>query len=244
MITLPKDKLPPSRVWPKILFLYAAPKTGKTTVLSQLEGNLIIETDPDGAAFVEALKIQINNLKEYTEVCQTILKEGKPYKFVSLDTATFLEDWCVEEAGNMYRSSTIGKNFPQNENVLTLPNGAGYLWLRMAFQKYINMLTQCANNIIITGHLKEKFIGKKEDKDVTAIEIDLTGQIRRIMAAGCDAIGYLYRTQQQGATANAPKTEKLKVSFTTSDSVNCGSRCPHLAGQTFDFDWNKIYPII
>ena len=243
MITLPKEKLPATRVWPKITFLYGQPKVGKTTVLAELENNLIIETDPDGAAFITGLKIQVNSLKEYTEVVQAIVAEKKPYKFVSLDTATFLEDWCVADATIMYKSTAIGKNF-EGDNVLTLPNGAGYQWLRMSFQKYINMLTQTSDHVIITGHIKDKFIGKKDNNDVAAIDIDLTGQVRRIMAAGCDAIGYLFRTQQQGATASAPKTEKLKVSFQTSDVVNCGSRCKHLAGQTFDFDWAKIYPII
>jgi GTPase SAR1 family protein len=241
MITLPKEKLPATRVWPKILFLYGQPKVGKTTILAELENNLIIETDPEGAAFVNALKIQVNSLSEYTEVCQQIVAEKKPYKFVTLDTATFLEEWCVADATIMYKNTTIGKNFTE-ASVLTLPQGAGYLWLRMSFQKYINMLTSTADHVIITGHQRDKFLGQKKDTDVTAVEIDLTGQIRRIIAAGCDAIGYLYRTQLQGATASAPKTEKLKVSFKTSDTVNCGSRCPYLAGVEMDFDWNKIYP--
>lgn len=240
-IELPTTKLPATRKHPKILFLYGQPKVGKTTLLAQLENNLIIETDPDGAAFVEALKLQVNNLAEYETVCRKIIESKKPYKYVSLDTATFLEDWCQADATKMYKNSTVGKNFTE-ENVLALPKGAGYLWLRMSFQKYINMLVPCADNIIITGHLKDKFIGKKEDNDVAAIDIDLTGQIRRIIAAGCDAIGYLYRTQSQPAVAGGEVKQKLKVSFKTTDTVNCGSRCPYLAGVDTDFSWDLIYP--
>lgn len=238
---LPKTKIPPTRRWPKILFLYGAPKCGKTTILSQLENCLIIETDPEGAAFLEALYVQVNNLSEYAEVTSQIQREKKPYKFVALDTATFLEDWCVEDATKMYKSTTIGKNFTES-NVLTLPNGAGYQWLRMSFQKHINMLVGCADNIIITGHQKDKFLGKKENVDVAAIEIDLTGQVRRIMAAGCDAIGYLYRTSMQAAVAGQEAKQKLKVSFKTSDVVNCGSRATHLAGVDTEFSWKLIYP--
>lgn len=244
-IELPKTKLPPTRKWPKRLFLYGQPKVGKTTLLSQLDDCLIIETDPDGAVYVEALKLQVNNLEEFRQVCDAIISEGKKYKYVALDTATFLEDWCVADATNMYRSTTIGKNFDKdypNQNVLCLPNGAGYLWLRLSFQKYINLLVTTSDYVIITGHLKDKFIGTKSNNDVAAIDIDLTGQIKRIVAAGCDAIGYLFRTVMQAPIAGQEPKQKLKVSFKTTDMVNCGSRCPYLAGQEFDFDWNKIYP--
>jgi hypothetical protein len=238
---LPKEPIAPVRKWPRIFYVYGPPKIGKTTILSQLENNLIIECDEGGADFITALRIQVNNLDEYTQVTQKIVAAKKPYKYVSLDTSTKLEEWAEGEATRMYKSTTIGKTFTGG-SVLELPQGAGYYWLRMAFQKYINMLVACADHVIITGHIKDKWLGTKKDNDVQATDIDHTGQIKRMICAGADAIGYLFRTTQQGATANAPVTQKLKISFKTTDVVNCGTRCPYLTGQEFDFDWNKIYP--
>ena len=49
--------------------------------------------------------------------------------------------------------------------------------------------------------------------------------------AQCDAIGYIFRDED----------EVLCVSFKSKQSIEAGSRCNHLKGKVFPFDWNKIY---
>jgi hypothetical protein len=236
MITLPKEKLPPSRKNPKVLYLYGQPKIGKTTILSQLDNCLIIETDEGGADFISALKVQINNMSDFNEVTSMILKENKPYKYIALDTATKFEEYCEVQAGNDYRGSVIGKSFKEGRNILELPDGAGYLWLRLAFQRAMQRLISCAEYIILTGHIRDKFLGEKGKKDdsVASRDLDHTGKIKNMICGAADAIGFLYRTN------SIDTGEKLYVSFKTNELVNCGTRCEHLMG-SFPFDWNKIY---
>lgn len=243
MITLPTTPLPPSRVWPKLLYLYGQKKVGKTEALSKLPGCLILETDPEGADFLTCLRVQLNSMADYEEAVAALVQQKKPYKFVAVDTAVMLEEWCEYRATEMYKNSTIGKNF-KGDSVLALPEGAGYLWLRLAFQTALRKLMVCADNIILTGHLKDKYLKSMDTKekgkdsiDVYSRDIDHTGKIRSMVSAGADALGYLYRTLNP-----ATKTEKLWVSFQTSEAVTCGTRCPHLAGKNFEFDWELIYP--
>lgn len=249
-IELPTSMLPITRVSPKLLFIYGQPKVGKTEALAKLcqqlqernlPNNLIIQCDPGGADFVSAYKVQVNSLAEVNEVTTEIMKRGKPYKFVSVDTTTELEKWCEDDATEEYKKSVIGKNF-KGESVLMLPEGAGYLHLRHSFQKYMAKIMQCADHVICTGHIKDKFIGKKEGKDVSALDIDHTGQIKRMICAGADTIGYLYRVTKPSAKANEPGEDILKISFQTKEAINCGTRAKYLAGKDFEMDWSIIYP--
>ena len=231
MITLPKQKVKATRKSPKNMVIYGPPKIGKTTALSQLDDCLIIDLE-DGSDLVDALKVQVNDLSELTEVGKAIMKDGKPYKYIAIDTITKLEEWCEEDAKRIYMATPMGKNFEQKNpgaSVLSLPNGAGYLYLRIAYKKWIDRLNKLADHIILVGHLKDKMLEKK-GKEVAAKDLDLTGKIKSITCANADAIGYIYR-----------EDDETMVSFNSLDDVTAGSRCDHLKGQTMPLEWSNIF---
>lgn len=97
---------------------------GKTSLLSTLDNNLIIDLE-DGSDYVEALKIKIHNVNELNNLCKEIIKAGCPYKFITIDTVTALEEIAKPLALNMYKASPLGKNYTGND-ILSLPMGAGY----------------------------------------------------------------------------------------------------------------------
>lgn len=228
-IILPKNKSKAESKSPKILVLYGPAKIGKTTISSKLDNNLLLDLE-DGARFLDIMKINIKNLDHLKEVGREIIKQNKPYKYITLDTITLLEEWCEMEATRKYKSSIMGSKFTGN-SILSLPNGAGYGLLREEVMPYIRtILPMFADNIIIIGHLKDKLIIDKKGTEVTAKDIDLMGKLRNMVCAQADAVGYLFRD-----------SDDLMVSFDTKEEIVCGSRCEHLKGQTFKFDWNKIY---
>ncbi len=228
-IILPTSRAEPVSKNPKILVLYGPPKIGKTTISSLLDDNLLLDLE-DGARFLDAMRIGIKGLDHLKEVGREIIKAGKPYKYITLDTVTLLEEWCEMEATRKYKESAIGKSFKGN-TILTLPNGAGYGLLREEVMPYVRtILPMFADNIIIIGHLKDKLIVDKKGQEVSAKDIDLMGKLRNMVCAQADAVGYLFRDG-----------EDLMVSFDTKEEIVCGSRCNHLKGQTFKFDWSKIY---
>ena len=231
MMQLPTEKVAAARKSPKNLVVYGQPKVGKTTALAKLDNCLIIDLER-GSDMVEALKVQAGNLKELAEIGKAIMANKKPYKYIAIDTLTQLEVWCEAEAKELYRQTPMGKNFDADNkglSVLSLPNGGGYLYLRMAVKKWMDRLETLSDHIIYIGHLKDKQIEKK-GKEVSAKDLDLTGKIRSIACANSDAIGYVYR--QDGTTM---------ISFNSSDEVTAGSRCEHLRGQEMELDWSKIY---
>ena len=228
---LPKTKVKASRKSPKNMVIYGPPKIGKTTMLSLLDNCLIIDLE-DGSDMVDALKVKVNNLSMLSAVGKEIIKENKPYKYVAIDTVSKLEEWCETEGKRIYMQTPMGKNFEQKNpgaSVLSLPNGAGYLYLRIAFKQWIDRLNTLADHIILVGHLKDKMLEKK-GKEVSVKDLDLTGKIKQITCANADAIGYIYR-----------ENDITMISFNSLEDTVAGSRCAHLKGQTMPLEWNKIF---
>jgi hypothetical protein len=123
-IVLPTKKVKAERQNPKRIVIYSKPKTGKTTAYAALEDNLILDLE-NGAEYVEALKLAIPDLQTLLEAGKAIKAAGNPYKFITIDTVTALEDMIMPLAIKLYKATPMGKNF-DGDTVTTLPNGAGY----------------------------------------------------------------------------------------------------------------------
>jgi len=237
-IVLPTVKVKASRVNPKRLIVYSKPKTGKTTAFAGLDDNLIIDLE-NGTDYVEAIKVKANNLQELKEVGKAIKEAGYPYKYITIDTVTALEDMVMPLAINLYKQTAMGKNY-SGDSILTLPNGAGYLYIRQAFFQVLDFIDTFAPHIILSGHIKDKQVDDKGEMVMSA-NIDLTGKIKSLICANADAIGYMYR-----------KGNQTILSFKTNEEVTCGARPEHLRNEeivisemnekgNLVFNWDKVY---
>jgi hypothetical protein len=252
MITLPTQKVNASRKNPRKIILFGKPKIGKSTALANLDNCLILDLE-GGTDYLDALKIDIigeadkqqvepivalkqviNSIKE-----ANIENKGFVYKYGAIDTISILEDMVLPVAKKLYQKTAMGRNF-QGDNVLDLPNGAGYQYTRAALWMVLDELEQCFETLIILAHLKDKLL-EKEGKEMTERGIDLIGKSAAILSANVDAIGYMYR-----------EDNKTIANFTPSESVTCGSRCDHLKNQKITLiesddsgkltvDWSKIF---
>lgn len=213
-LVLPTKKVSATRVNPKRLLIYSKPKTGKTTAFAGLEGNLIIDLE-NGTDYVDAMKVKANSLKELLAVGKAVEEAGKPYKVITIDTVTALEEMVMPLAVNKYKKTPMGKSY-DGDNVTTLPNGAGYLYIREAFFDILNYVDTLADHIILSGHIKDKQVDDKGEM-VMAANIDLTGKIKSLICANSDAIGYMFR-----------KGNKVMLNFKTNEETTCGARPEHL----------------
>jgi DNA polymerase III delta prime subunit len=212
---------------PRILILYGPPKVGKTTLAATILNTfsppgLLLDIE-DGSDFVSAIKLKLENplqLKPFVSLCQS---KNKPYPIIAIDTLDHLEQWAEQEATRRFKQTIMGKNFTEN-SVLDLPKGGGHYYLRNCFNEFFNDLASCAQYVIFLAHIKDKFINI-DGKEVSAADLDLIGKIRNISCANADAIGRVFRD----------KDGKLFVSFSTTEVSQCGTRCPHLRGKTFQF---------
>lgn len=242
-IVLPTKPLPKVTQDPKNLIIYGVPKVGKSSSLSVLPNNLIIDLE-NGSDYIEALKVKANSFNELKELCIEIKKAGCPYKFITLDTITALEDMVKPLALALYRKSPAGANDTQSTDILTVPHGAGYGYLRTAMEMAIDMVSKVCVNLILVGHVKDKALVGADGTDVGSVkDLDLTGKISRILAAKSDAIGFIHRDEDSN----------LCINFINGGEATAGARPEHLANKdivvaernedgTFISHWERIYP--
>ncbi len=243
MIVLPKEKVKAKVENPRFLIIFGKPKAGKTTLASKLDNNLIIDLE-GGSEFLEALAVQARSVKDLGEIANAIREEikstgKKPYKYITLDNASRLEEICLSYAATLYRQTPMGKNYSGND-VRTLPNGSGYMYLQQAVRKVIDMFRDLCDNFILIGHLKDKMINK-EGEELSEMSLDLVGKLANIICGEADAVGYVYR-----------KKNETHISFEGGDNSVREARAPHLRGKNIviaESDdnnnikvyWDKIY---
>ena len=252
-VTLPKKRSGALHKSPKNLIIFSKPKVGKTSLLAQLDDCLIIDLEK-GSDYVDAMKIQASSVEEIKAIGEQIKKEEYPYKYIALDTITALEEMCIPYAEIIYSKTSIGKNWFKTTSdgslaadsgkaiygsILNMPNGAGYPYLRDAFTRVIEYVKTLAPRVILIGHIRDVLL-EKGGADFNALDLDLTGKLKRITTSQSDAIGYLYR-----------KGNKNILSFKTSDEVSCGARPEHLRNQEITVSeivdgqlvthWNRVF---
>jgi hypothetical protein len=241
---LPTEKVKAQATSPKNMVIFSKPKVGKTTLLSQLENCLIIDCE-DGSDYVDAIKLKARSVSDIVKIGALIKDAGFPYKYVAVDTITALETMCVPYAEEIYSKTLMGKEWftkhkAQYGSILNMPNGAGYPWLRQAFEKILNYVKTLAPHVIFVGHIKDTLL-EKNGAEFNSLDLDLTGKLKRITTSNSDAIGYIYR-----------KGKTNILSFATTDEIACGARPEHLRNQEIIISepgedgkivthWDKIY---
>lgn len=243
MVVLPTKKVPATSTNPHFLIIYGRPKAGKTSALAQLDNNLIVDLE-GGSTFIDAMAVQARTVNDLGEVAQAIRAKNKEvgynfYKHITIDNATRLEEICLGYAKTLYMKTPMGKNYT-GEDIRTLPNGSGYMYIRQAVRKVIDMFRELCDEFILVGHVKDVQI-EKDGQELNEMALDLVGKLGAIICGEADAVGYLYR-----------KGNDTHISFKGGDGTIKEARAPHLRGQdiviatgnedgTITTYWNKVY---
>ena len=61
---------------------------------------------------------------------------------------------CLDYARILYLQTPIGKAY-KGDDIRPLPNGSGYMYLRQAVRKVIDMFRELCDNFILIGHTKD-----------------------------------------------------------------------------------------
>ena len=96
----------------------------------------------------------------------------------------------------------------------------------------VNVLGNIFDHVIIIGHRKWARAVVDSKAIVEPESLDLTGKLKNMLMADCDAIGYVFRDEENS---------KLMVSFKANEALEAGSRSPHLRGKEMELNWKNIY---
>lgn len=248
-IKLNLDRQPPTTLSPRSLLIYGPPKVGKTFAAAQLEGNFIVEVEP-GASMHECMRQEVSSYADLVSLIKQLRAHPQRPKYVTFDTIDAIEDMCRDEATLRYKKSSLVAQGYNGDDVCTdLPMGAGYMWLRNVLKELMADVLQCADHVILVGHVRDKFIMDRVGKEAISKDLDLTGKCANIVCGMVDAVGHMTRRARDKKHPSDPTIEDLWISFKTSETVNCGARNDHIKGREFILlshedrkaKWNEIY---
>jgi hypothetical protein len=217
-MALKKVKRKALSVNPSILLLYGAPKVGKTTMLSSLDDCLIIDTE-NGSRMVGGYIHNVNSKEELLELYKEA-SAGHEYKYFALDTIDKIVEWTEQSVMQEHQVDAIAD----------MPFGKGFGIVRTKVLNNIKKLQTLCPNVIIIGHRKTA-AAIDNSQAIEPESLDISGKLKNMIMAMCDAVGYVHRDEE----------DNLMISFKSKDSLEAGSRCPHLKGKIVPFDWSEIY---
>lgn len=215
------------------MIIYSRPKAGKTTLLQGFEDLLHMDFE-EGGKYVSTMRVELNSMNDIIQLVKALKKSKTDnpskefvYTYGAIDTATALEDVVQTRALQLYRATPMGKNFGldtktntyKNVNILTIPQGGGYMYVREAYKEVLGWLKPYFKYLILLGHTKEKNIN---DNGTEMFEnaLDLTGKLERIISAQADALGFMYR-----------EDNKTIISFNGGSDSIVEARPNHLRGK-------------
>lgn len=243
-IILPTERQKAENYNPKLLVLFGLPKSGKSSCVASLDDNLVIDLE-DGYRALEVMRVKAQNINDIFAVKAALDKKmnetGKhPYKYITIDNATRLEEMSLVYAAALYRKLPLASNWgmkkDKNGNLIkvdgkpvpdpkadvrTLPNGAGYLYLRQALKEVIHMFQPYCETLILVCHVKDKQI-QMNGAESTELVVDLAGKLGDIICGEADAVGYIYR-----------EGNKTIMSFEGGEGHIREARPIHLRGKKF-----------
>ena len=247
MIELPTERKKVENYNPKLIILFGVPKSGKSSIVASLDSNLILDLE-DGYRALSVMCVQARTAKDMFEIAKAVKikteETGKqPYKFITIDNATRLEELSLGYAAQLYRNTPMGASwmpkldangrpvkdpktnkivFDPKADVRTLPNGAGYLYLRQAIMNLVNMFKPLCETLILVAHVKDKQI-QKNSQEMTEYSLNLAGKVGDILCGEADAVGMVYRDKN-----------KTYITFEGGDNTVREARPIHLRGKKFE----------
>lgn len=243
-ITLPTERRKAQNYNPRLMILFGFPKSGKSSAVASLDDNLIIDLE-DGYRALDVMSVNASNIQDIFSIKEAIQKKmaekgSYPYRFITIDNATRLEEMALVYAAALYRKSSVGVNWGMKRDkdgnlirvnnkpvpdlkadVRTLPNGAGYLYLRQALKETINMFKPLCETLILVCHVKDKQI-QMNNAESTELVVDLAGKLGDIICGEADAVGFVYR-----------EANKTIISFEGGEGHIREARPLHLRGKKF-----------
>ncbi len=252
-IELPKIASNPTKTVPSSLILFGLPKSGKTTILSELPNFLNIDVEK-GSDFIKTMRLQppkdlgpVGVYNWLKAVVKKIKEDEYPYDFVGIDTISHLDELSEWIGTYNYMHSVQGKKFnrvdgkmlepddPDYESVHTLPDGNGYRYSRKVMTEIFDMCKDLGRICtIFVCHVTDKYVlSKQTNTEVRSMDLSLTGKVRNIYSRDVDAIGYIYN-----------KNGEVQISFKGNEEKLGGMRGnKHIQGYEGKLDWNQIFQL-
>ena len=176
------------------VFLYGAPKTGKTTIACQFPGALLLAFEKGYSTIGGVLAQPINSWSEFkklfVEFKDPAVKER--YQTIVIDTADIAYSYCEKQICT--RESDAKHSY---QNVADIPYGKGYSMAMDEFDECIRKILQLGYGLVIISHDQDKTMKNENGEEYNQIIPTLDKRARLVCERTCDIIGYCREVEDQ-----------------------------------------------
>ena len=197
-----------------ITYIYGAPKTGKTTLATQMPGALLLAFEAGYNALPGVIAQDITTWGEMKQVYRELKKPEvkETYKAVVIDTIDIAAEKCQKYVCQQNGIDNLGD----------LGYGKGWTAYKQEFNDVFRGLAQLGYAVFFIGHDKEVQIGEGSDAK-TIIRPALSNTTKTVIAGMADIYGYAHQTK-----ANAMSVLTLR---SADGSIECGGRFKYLPNE-------------
>ena len=195
-----------------ITFVYGAPKTGKTTLATQMDGSLLLAFEPGYHALPGVIAQDVLTWGEMKQIYRELKKPEVQaiYKSIIIDTIDIAADRCKKYICQQNGIEDLGD----------LGYGKGWTKFKDEFNEVFRGLTQLGYAVFFIGHHKEVTITDAAGQDHIVIRPALSNSTREVIAGMADIYGYAHQVAK----------DKMSVLTLrdTSGVIECGCRFKYI----------------
>lgn len=195
-----------------ISYVYGAPKTGKTTLATQMEGALLLAFEAGYNALPGVMAQDITSWGEMKQVYRELKKAEvkEVYHAVVVDTVDIAADMCKKYICAQNSIEDLGD----------LGYGKGWTKFKDEFNGVFRGLTQLGYAVFFIGHDKETIEQLPNGTTRTLVRPALSTSTKTVIAGMADIFGYAHQKYQG---------ENSVLTLRCSDgSIECGGRFKYL----------------
>lgn len=208
-----------------ITYIYGAPKTGKTTLGSQMPKPLLLAFEKGYNAIPGIIAQDITT---WSEVRQTVRELKKPevkaaFSTIVVDTVDIAASLCDKYVCAQNDVDTISK----------IPYGQGWGLLKKEFEEVFRSITQMGYAVYFISHEKESAFKRPDGTEYTLIRPSVANTYNSIVENMADLYGRMHSVLEDG-------TSKVKITLRSMDgTIAAGGRFKYIDPE-INGDYNAL----
>lgn len=211
-----------------ITFIYGAPKTGKTTLATQMPKALLLAFEKGYNALPGVFAQDVTTWGEMKQIYRELKKPEvqEVYKSIVIDTVDIAADLCQKYICNQLGIENIGDGGWTNN---------GWAKYKKEFEEVFRGLTMMGYAVVFISHAKESTQKDMSGKEYTAIRPSIQSSALSIIENMADIYGYARQVQQEDGTNKVVLTLRAPANA----NIACGGRFKYIASQ-IDFNYDEL----
>lgn len=211
-----------------ITFIYGAPKTGKTTLATQMPKALLLAFEKGYNALPGVFAQDVTTWGEMKQIYRELKKPEvqEVYKSIVIDTVDIAADLCQKYICNQLGIENIGDGGWTNN---------GWAKYKKEFEEVFRGLTMMGYAVVFISHAKETTQKDMSGKEYIAIRPSIQSSALSIIENMADIYGYARQVQQEDGTNKVVLTLRAPANA----NIACGGRFKYIASQ-IDFNYDEL----